>query len=80
MEFLKLMYPRDMLLGTSGKVVIDQKNIFDVIKLADKYAAINIKMQCMEETRNLKQEKAMYLLPYAVRYDLPHQQIFDIIS
>ena len=34
----------------------------------------------MQETRNLKPEKAMYLLPYAVRYDLPHQQIFDVIS
>ena len=43
-EFLKLLYPRNVLHGASGKVVVNEKNILDILQLADKYAAINIIM------------------------------------
>ena len=79
-EFLKLVYPSNMLHSPSSKVFINDENIFNILVLADKYASINIIKQCTEETKNLNPKIAMYLLPYAVRHELPHQQILKVIS
>ena len=78
--FIKLLYPANLFDDDDGKVDINDENIFDILVLADKYVAVNIIKQCMRETNRLKPEKAMRLLPYAVRHKLPLQKIVDIIS
>jgi mannitol/fructose-specific phosphotransferase system IIA component (Ntr-type) len=80
LQFFKLLYPQNMLLGFFRKVHINDENIFNILEVADKYAAINIIKQCMEETGRLKPENTMRLLPYVVRHELPHRQIFNVIA
>ena len=80
LEFLKLLYPSNMLDEDKGSVSIKDENIFDILQIADKYAAINIVKQCMKEAGRLKPENTMRLLPYAARNGLPLEKIYDVIA
>jgi hypothetical protein len=80
LQFLKLLYPNNMLDGDKGEVGIKDENIFKILKIADKYAAVNIIKQCMKETKSLKPENTLRLLPYAVGHQLPLDGLYGIIA
>jgi hypothetical protein len=82
LQFLKLLYPTSMLDIDSdqGEIDISDEKIFNILELADKYAAKNIIKQCMKEVERLKPENIMRLLPYAARHELPFEKIFDVIA
>ena len=61
------------------KIHINDKNIFEILKVADKYGARNIVKQCMKGIGRLKPTNAMRILPYAIRHELPLGQIVDVI-
>ena len=79
-EFLKLLYPKNMFDHNEGKVKIDDDNILGILQLADKYGAINVIKQCMRKADTLKSENIMRLLPYAARHDLPVKKILKVIG
>ena len=84
LRFLKLLYPTNMLQGYEDyqckcEIDIDDENIFEILKVADKYGARNIIKQCMKEIGRLKPTNAMRILPYAIRHELPLGQIVDVI-
>ncbi|CAB4017754.1 kelch 40a [Paramuricea clavata] len=82
-QFLKLLYPKNMLNEDNGRVKINDENVFEILEVADKYAAINVIKQCMRKPERLKPENAMGILPYAARHELPVEileNIFDIIA
>lgn len=76
-HFLKLLYPISML---GENVKIDDDNIFGILKVADKYAAIDVIKQCMKEASKLRPTNTMRLLPYAIRNELPLETIIDVIA
>ncbi|XP_028396770.1 kelch repeat and BTB domain-containing protein 4-like [Dendronephthya gigantea] len=79
LQFLKLLYPSNMLDEVKGSVSITDENVFEILQLADKYGAINIIKQCMKEAGRLKPENTMRLLPYAERNKMPLEKIYDAI-
>ena len=78
--FLKLLYPPNMVDKNNGKALINNKNVLSIVELADKYGAKNIIKQCLREVKHIQPENTMRLLPYAVRYELPVEEILDIIA
>ena len=81
LPFLKLLYPPNML-KDDGKpsVEINNENILSIVELADKYEAKNILTQCLTSVKHLQPESTMRLLPYAVRHELPVEEILDVIA
>ena len=77
LEFMKLMYPPNMLDEKKGKVKITDANVHRILKVADKYNAINVIKQCM--SKQFTPDNTMRLLPYALRHNLPYEQIVDVI-
>ena len=78
--FLKLLYPANMLDEDDGKVDIKDENVLIIVEVADKYGAKNVIKQCLKEVDDLKPENTMKLLPYAVRHELPVEDIQDVIA
>ena len=79
--FLKLLYPPNMLDDDHGKAVdIEDENVLSIVELADKYRAKNVIKQCLREVECLEPENTMRLLPYAVRHELPVEEILDDIA
>ena len=78
-DFLRLLYPSNMLDVDKGKVSISDKNILKVLEVADKYTAVNIIKQCIREAPRLKRNNIFHLVPYAVRYEFQREEIFDLV-
>ena len=78
--FLKLMYPPNMLDKDLGAVDIKDENVSSIVELADKYEAKNVIKQCLTRIEYLQPENTMHLLPYALRHELPVQDIHHVIA
>ena len=78
--FLKLLYPPNMLAEDESEVKISDENVMKIVKLADKYIAINVIKQCIQKLERLTPTNIMCLLPYAVRRELPLEKILNAIS
>ena len=74
--FLQLLYPPNML--DEYNVNINDKNILQILEVADKYTAMNVIKQCMKETERIRPKNTMRLLPYALRHELPLEKIVDV--
>lgn len=77
-QFLKLLYPWSMV--GEDKAVSDDKNLFLVLALAEKYECVNLIQQCINKVK-ITPESALQILPYAVKY---HHQVlpalYDVIN
>ena len=82
LPFLQLLYPPNMLDEDDGKpkVDINNENVVSIAELADKYEARNVIKQCLTSVKYLQPESSMRLLPYAVRHELPVEDILDVIA
>ena len=82
LPFLQLLYPANMLDEDNGKhkVDINSENVVSIAELADKYEARNVIKQCLTCVKYLQPESTMRLLPYAVRNELPVDDILDVIA
>ena len=78
--FLQLLYPANMLDDSNGKAEISNENVSSIAQLADKYEAKNVIKQCSTHIDHIQPENTMHLLPYAVRHELPVEEILDVIS
>ena len=78
--FLQLLYPANMLNENNGKADINNENVLSIVELADKYGAKNVIKQCLTHIEHFEPENTMRLLPYAVRSELPVEEILDIIA
>ena len=79
LEFIKLLYPKNMLDKEKGKVKITDANVHRIVQVADKYGAINVIKQCFSKLKQFTPENTMRLLPYALRHKLPDEKILDVI-
>ena len=66
LQFIQLLYPPNMI--KAAKVVVSDENIFDILKLADEYQAVNVVTQCLNEIQITK-SNAVPLLVYANQYN-----------
>ena len=84
LQFLTLLYPTNMLQGYEEnadkcEIDINDENIFEILKVAEKYGARNIIKQCMKW--EVKPKNVIRLqLPYAIRHELPLEEILDVIA
>ena len=62
LQFIQLLYPPNMV--KADKVVVNDENIFGILKLADEYQAVNVVGQCLNEIQVTK-ANAVALLVYA---------------
>ena len=69
-----------MLDDSNGKAEISNENVLSIAQLADKYGAKNVIKQCLTHIEHIQPENTMHLLPYAVRHELPVEEILDVIS
>ena len=79
-DFLRLLYPPNMLHVDEEEVDISDENIFKILEVADKYTAVNIIRQCIKEAPHLQPKNALRLLPYAIRHELELKEIFNIVA